>query len=409
MASAGEPVGPHPGKLHNVLIIVENLPLPFDRRVWLESCALRDAGYNVFVICPKMKGFTRTYERIENVHIYRHPLPYEAAHGALGFLIEYSTALLFEFIFALWIGLRHRFHIIHACNPPDTIFIIGRFFKLFRVKFLFDQHDINPELYIAKYDRTDFFYKLLLQLEKLTFSTADIVISTNESYKQIALTRGGKKPEDVFIVRSAPDISKFKPVAPNPALKKNRSFLVTYLGVMGKQEGLDLLLRSIHYIIYALERTDITFCLIGDGPEYDNLNTMAINLKINSHIVFTGRIPDAELLEWLSTSDVCVNPDRVNAMNDKSTMNKILEYMAIGKPIVQYDTTEGRYSAGEASLYADPNDYVDFADKIITLIDDPNRRQQMGEFGKTRLEQKLDWSFSRTALLEAYSHLGAKR
>lgn len=409
MASAGEPEGLPPGKLRNVLIIVENLPLPFDRRVWLESCALRDAGYNVFVICPKMKGFTRTYERIENVHIYRHPLPYEAAHGALAFLIEYSTALLFEFLFALWIGIRHGFHVIHACNPPDTIFLIGRFFKLFGVKFLFDQHDINPELYIAKYGRTDFFYRLLLRLEKLTFRTADTVLSTNESYKHIALTRGGKKPEDVFIVRSAPDTSKFKPVAPNPALKQNRSFLVTYLGVMGKQEGLDLLLRSIHHIVYNLNRSDITYCLIGNGPEFDNLNSMAANLKIDQHVNFTGRIPDADLLEWLSTSDVCVNPDRVNAMNDKSTMNKILEYMAIGKPIVQYEITEGRYSAGEASLYAAPNDYVDFAEKIVTLIDDPNLRQQMGEFGKTRLEQKLDWSFSKKALLEAYSHLGTKR
>jgi len=388
-----------------VLIIVENLPVPFDRRVWLEANALRDAGYEVTVICPKMKNYTASHEVLDGIEIFRHPLPLEGDSGALGFLVEYSIAFFWEMLLAWRVFLTKGFEIVHACNPPDNIFLIALTFRPFGVRFVFDQHDINPELYIAKYGKKGPLYYVLRLLERLTFATADLVISTNESYRQIALTRGKKKPEQVHIVRSAPDISRFSPVPPDPALKEGRRFLVAYVGVMGKQEGIDLLLDAIKIIVEDYGRNDILFVLIGSGPEHPHMEEYARQIGVADHVRFTGRIPDADLLRYLSTADVCVNPDRVNEMNDKSTMNKIMEYMAVGKPIVQFDMTEGRFSAQEASLYARPNDPKDFAAKIVELLDDPEKREAMGRYGRHRMETQLDWRFSREALIRAYESL----
>lgn len=394
-----------PLRRRRVLIIVENLPVPFDRRVWLEANALRDAGYEVSVICPKGKNYTKSHEVIDGIAVYRHPLPLEGDTGAAGFVVEYSIAFWWEFVLACRVFLTRGFDIIHACNPPDNIFLIGLFFKLFGVKFVFDQHDINPELYIAKYNRKDKFYRLLLWFERMTYKSANLVISTNESYRNIALMRGGKKPEKVHIVRSAPDVSKFRFVPPDPALKNGRQYLVAYLGVMGKQEGVDLLLEAIRQIVLEQKRNDIYFVLVGSGPERPALEKLAEQLGVADHLKFTGRIPDAELLTWLSTADVCVNPDRVNEMNDKSTMNKIMEYMAVGKPIVQFEMTEGRYSAEDASVYAAPNDATDFAAKIVELCGDDAARERMGKVGLDRMQNKLDWRFSREALIKAYATL----
>lgn len=391
-----------------VLIIVENLPVPFDRRVWLEANALRDAGYKVTVICPRMKNFTIPYEILDGIEIYRHPLPLEGDSGALGFLLEYSIAFFWELVLAWKVFLREGFDILHACNPPDNIFLIALTFRPFGVRFVFDQHDINPELYIAKYGKKGPLYWLLRTFERLSFAAADLVISTNESYRRIALERGKKNPALVHVVRSAPDTTKFRPVPPDPALKEGRSYLVAYVGVMGKQEGIDLLLEAARIIVQEHGRRDILFVLIGSGPEHPHMVRLAERLGLQSHVRFTGRIPDADLLRYLSTADVCVNPDRVNEMNDKSTMNKIMEYMAVGKPIVQFDMTEGRFSAGEASLYARPNDPRDFAEKILELLADPHKRQRMGEFGRKRMENELDWRFSREALVRAYRTLDAR-
>lgn len=388
-----------------VLIIVENLPVPFDRRVWLEAQALRDAGYTVTVICPKMKGFTKSHEVLDGITVHRHPLPLEGDTGALGFLIEYSIAFFWELVLAWRVFLTRGFDIIHACNPPDNICLIGLLFKPFGVRFVFDQHDINPELYIAKYGKKGPLYHVLLAFERLTYATADMVISTNQSYRQIALTRGRKAPEKVHIVRSAPDTSRFRAVEPDESLKRGHRYLVVYLGVMGKQEGVDLLLEAANHIVRTLGRTDIAFTLVGSGPEKPALEAYAERLGLGDKVLFTGRIPDEDLLRWLSTADVCVNPDRVNEMNDKSTMNKIMEYMAVGKPIVQFEMTEGRFSAQEASLYARPNDPVDFAAKIVSLLEDEEARRRMGEFGRRRMENELDWRFSREALIRAYGTL----
>ncbi|MHB8388431.1 MAG: glycosyltransferase family 4 protein [Acidobacteriaceae bacterium] len=383
---------------------MENLPVPFDRRVWQEATTLVSAGYQVTVICPKGNGYLKKKEVVDGVHIYRHSLPVEAS-GAIGYALEYSAALIWEFALALRVALGRGFDVIHACNPPDTIFIIGRFFKLFGKKFLFDHHDINPELYETKFNRRDFFYRLMIKLERLTFRTADVSIATNESYRRIAIERGGMPPDRVFVVRSGPDLRRLQRLAPVEHLKNGRHYLVGYVGVMGRQEGIDLLLDAVRHIVYSLGRTDIQFGLVGGGTELENMREYAGRIGVTEYVTFTGRVPDQQLLEMLNTADVCVNPDIANPMNDKSTMNKIMEYMALGKPIVQFDLTEGRVSAGPASLYAAPNDALDLARKLVDLLDDPARRQDMGNLGRRRIEEQLEWKYEAPKLLEAYEAL----
>lgn len=384
-----------------VLIIVENLPVPFDRRVWLEAMTLSKAGALVSVICPIAKGYTKRYELIDGIHVYRHPLPAEG-NGPIGYLREYGAALFWETVLAFKVLRERGFDVIHACNPPDLIFLVALLFKPFGKRFVFDHHDINPELYEAKFGRRDLFWRLMLLLERLTFALADVSIATNHSYRDIAVDRGRMSPKDVFVVRSGPDLNKIKPVASNPHWKRGRQYLVGYVGVMGAQEGVDLLLHSVHDIVVRQGRTDIQFCIAGSGPELGRLRAQVQQLGLADFVALPGRISDADLFEMLSTADVCVNPDRVNVMNDKSTMNKILEYMAFGKPIVQFDVTEGRYSAGEASLYASPNDPVDMAAKITDLLADPARRARMGQSGRERVEERFSWSHQVRPLVAAY-------
>lgn len=392
------------GKKRRVLIIVENLPSPFDRRVWQEATTLHEAGYEVSIICPTGKGYEKKHEVIDGVYIYRHNLPLEA-EGALGYLLEYSAALSWEFALAWRVLLTRGFDAIHACNPPDNIFLVGGFFKLLGKKFLFDHHDINPELYEAKFGRRDFFYRVMLAWERWTFKIADVSIATNESYKQIAIERG-KMPEDrVFVVRSGPKLDRLKIIPPVDTLKKGRRYLIGYVGVMGRQEGIDYLLRAARHIVYDLGRNDVHFGLVGSGTSLDEMKAYADELGLKDYVTFTGRVPDQEMLEMLNTADVCVNPDVANEMNDKSTMNKIMEYMALGKPIVQFDLTEGRFSAREASLYASNNDAEDMARKIVSLLDDEEARARMGEYGRKRVEEVLAWNHEIPKLLAAYNQL----
>lgn len=389
------------GKPRRVLIIVENLHVPFDRRVWQEATTLQKAGYEVSVICPTGKGYERRTEVIDGIHVFRHSLPLEA-EGALGYLLEYSTALFWELILAFKVMLGRGFDVIHACNPPDTIFLIGGLFKLFGKKFVFDHHDINPELYQAKFGREDFFYRLMLTLERWTFRTADVSIATNESYRRIAVERGGMDSGRVFVVRSGPDLQRLKILPAVERHKHGRKFLVGYLGTMGKQEGIDLLLRVVRHIVVELGRNDVHFGLVGGGTELESLKAYAQALGVQEFVTFTGRVPDQEMLEVLNTADVCVNPDIANEMNDKSTMNKIMEYMALEKPIVQFDLTEGRFSAQGASLYARRNDEPDFAAKILSLLEDAELRAAMGRAGRMRVETELAWEYEAPKLLHAY-------
>ena len=393
------------GRQLRVLIIVENLPVPFDRRVWSEATTLRNAGHEVTVICPKGPGYQRTHEIIDGIRIYRHPLPVEA-RGAAAYFVEYPIALFWEFLLSLKVCWRHGFDVIHACNPPDLIFLAALFFKIFAGKsFVFDHHDANPELYEAKFGRRGFLWHLLRLAERLTFRTADISIATNESYRRIAIERGGMQLKRVFVVRSGPNLDRVKNLPADPAWRKGRRFLVGYVGVISQAEGLDLLLASVRHTVYARGRKDIHFAVAGSGPELEAIKQMAKDMKVADYVTFTGRIDDAKLFTMLSTADVCVNPDRVTAMNDISTMNKIMEYMALGKPIVQFDVKEGRFSAQDASLYAKANDAVDFAERVLELIDDPGRRARMGEYGRKRVEEALAWHHEQPKLLNAYAKL----
>lgn len=388
-----------------VLIIVENAPVPADPRVWKEACSLQANGYSVAVICPREKGFEAGFDQrhqvLNGIHIYRHPRSKEG-NAPILYLWEYISALFWEFLYACWIYFAHGFDVIQGCNPPDDIFLVALPFKLFGVKYIFDHHDVNPELYLAKYGKKGLLYKIQVWLEKLTYRASDIVMATNFSYRELAIVRGGVDPRDVFVVRNGPDPAKFKPLPPNPALKYGKAFLVGYVGNMGSQEGLDILLDVARYL-KDIGRRDIHFTCVGGGPGLPELRQMVCDKDIGDIVNFTGRVPDAELLEILSAADVCVNPDRPCEMNDKSTMIKIMEYMALGKPIIQFDMTEGRFSAGESSLYADKeNQVVDFAEKLIWLLENPAERTRMGQLGRRRIEQELAWDYSVPNLLAAY-------
>src|SRR6185437_8880669 len=390
-----------------VLIIVQNLPVPFDRRVWQEATALKANGYEVAVICPAIRGYTARYECLDGIHIYRHPLPLEAK-GALGYALEYTSSLFWQLVLSVKVLWRHGFDVIHACNPPDNIFLIGALYKsLAGKRFLFDHHDINPELYEAKFGRRGLLYRMVRLSERLTFHTADISIATNESYRRIAVERGHMNPERVFVVRSGPSLERLRILPPVPQLKRGRQYLVGYVGVMGAQEGIPYLLEAARHIVRDLGRQDVHFTLVGGGPALEDMRRLTSQMHLDQYVEFLGRVPDQKLLEVLNTADVCVNCDEVNPMNDKSTMNKIMEYMALGKAIVQFELTEGRFSAREASLYATPNDARDFAEKIVTLLDDPQRRERMGRFGRQRVENHLAWQYEVPKLLAAYEALFA--
>jgi glycosyltransferase involved in cell wall biosynthesis len=391
-----------------VLIIVENMSVPFDPRVWQEATSLQANGYEVTVLCPRRKDCPQWHEILRGVHIFRHPTPKEG-NSPLGYMREYTSALFWELLFAVWIFLSRGFHVIQGCNPPDDIFLVALPFKLFGVKYIFDHHDACPELYLSKYEKRGLFYDIQVWLEKMTYRSSDVVMATNHSYKELAVTRGGLAPEDVFVIRNGPDLQTFKPVPPVPTLKHGKPYLVGYVGNMSEQEGLDILLDvALH--LKNLGRRDIHFTCIGGGPGLPGLQQMVRDKHLEDMVNFTGRIPFKDLLEILSTADICVNPDKPCEMNDISTMIKIMEYMALGKPIVQFDLKEGKFSAQETSLYADTKNQVqDFANRILWLIDNPDERIKMGEFGRRRVADELAWEHSVPHLLAAYERAFGKR
>ena len=386
----------------HVLMIVENLPVPFDRRVWEEACSLVENGAHVTVICPKMKGYTKSYECINGIEIYRHPMLIEGC-DFIGYLLEYVIALFWELLLSWKVFCKKRFHVIHGCNPPDLIFIVALTFKLFGVKFVFDHHDINPELYIAKYGKRGVFYKFLLFLERLTFATADYSIATNESYREIAIRRGKMPPEKISVIRSGPRLERLRLTPGNKKYKKGRTYMVGYVGVIGAQEGLDLLLDSIKQIV--CKRRDVQFAIVGGGTELEKIKSMTNRMGLGEYIDYYGRVDDATMVDILCTADVCVNPDRPTEMNNLSTMNKIMEYMALKKPIVQFDLKEGRFSAEHASLYATNTCTTDFAEKIVWLLDHPEDRITRGEYGYNKIINELSWDFESRKLVKLFSNI----
>ena len=385
-----------------VLIIVENLPVPFDTRVWQEATTLAENGYLVSVICPKGKGYDADYEYLKGVHVHRHDLPPEG-NGVLGYAREYFCALREELRLAKRIYKERGFHVIHGCNPPDDIYMVAQRFKKKGVDYVFDHHDICPELFEAKFGKASgLLYKSQLWLERQTYKHCAFAFVTNESYKQIAISRGGMKEDKVFVLRSGPKLERLKITPAKSEIKRGRRFMVGYVGVIGQQEGIEYLLKAAKYIKEELHRDDIFWGVVGGGPHLEALRKQSHEMGLDDILEFTGRVSDEVLLDYLNTADVCVNSDEYNAMNDKSTMNKILEYMALGKPIVQFDLTEGRFSAQEASLYAEPNNAIDMADKIIQLLDNPAKRKEMSEYGRQRIVNELSWEHTSRALLEGY-------
>lgn len=384
-----------------VLIIVENLPFPLVRTAWQQACSLRDAGYHVSVISVKGTGCEKSYEVIEGIEVYRHRV-WEAS-GPAGYFLEYTLALTSQLFLALKVYRRARFRVVHTWNPPDLMFVIGWFFKhFFGTRYIFDQVDLNPELYLAKFGRKDFLYRLVLRVERGAFRTADVSLAVNQSFRDIAVERGGMPPDRAFIVGVSPEPEKMCRRESFPELKRGRKHLVVYRGVMGPQDGVDLWVESIDYIVSQKKRQDTTFALVGSGTEMPRLQAMVTAKGLDRFVHFTGRVPADELARYLSTGDVGVSPDPLNPMNDKSTMSKILEYMSYSMPPVLYDLTEGRRAAGDAALYARPNDPIDFAEKVIQLLDSERLRVELGARGRKRIEETFNWETCRGRLLAAY-------
>ncbi|MBK1784118.1 glycosyltransferase family 4 protein [Prauserella cavernicola] len=386
------------------LILVENLSVPFDRRVWQECTTLRDAGWEVHVICPQgMKRDTERETVVDDVHVHRYPLR-AATGGPAGYVLEYGSALWHTLRLARRVARGGRIDVVHACNPPDLLFLVARLLKLRGARFVFDQHDLVPELYLSRFDRgEDLLYRGVCALERATYRAADVVLATNESYRDVALTRGRKSQSDVFVVRSAPAVERFQQVPAEPELKRGKPHLLCYLGVMGPQDGVDYALRALASLRDDLGRTDWHAVFVGAGDTFDAMVALSHELGLAEQVQFTGRIPDADLVRYLSTAEVCLSPDPLNPLNDVSTMNKVMEYMAVGKPIVSFDLTEARVSAGDAAVYAPANDVREFAKLTARLLDDPAERKRMGELGRTRVNGPLSWRNSAEALLAAYA------
>ncbi|MFE9662699.1 glycosyltransferase [Streptomyces sp. NPDC005955] len=389
------------------LILVENLSVPFDRRVWQECKTLRDAGWTVHVICPRgSKRDTEPEVEIDGVRIHRYPLR-AATGGPAGYLREYGSALWHTARLARKVG---PVDVVHACNPPDLLFLPALWLKRRGARFVFDQHDLVPELYLSRFDRgEDLLYRAVCALERFTYRAADVVLATNESYRDVAIRRGGQRPQDVFVVRSAPETDRFRPVPPEPELKHGKPHLLCYLGVMGPQDGVDYALRALAKLRDELGRTDWHAVFVGSGDAFDAMVELSRRLGLHEQVQFTGRIPDADLVRYLSTADVCLSPDPRNPLNDVSTMNKVLEYMAMGRPIVSFDLREARVSAGDAAVYAPANDEAAFAELIAQLLDDPEKRARMGKTGQERISGELSWRNSQASLLAAYAATGRDR
>jgi glycosyltransferase involved in cell wall biosynthesis len=397
-----------PPRRRRALILVEDLPVPFDRRVWTEAKTLRDADWRVAVISPKGPDGSRWHERIDGIDVYRYPLPITGA-GLLSHALEYAIAIPATLVLAALVRLNGRVDVVQACNPPDFLFPIGVVLKAAGSAFIFDQHDLGPELHAAQGGRLGGWVDRFLRwAERRTYQSADVVIATNESYRRIALERGGLDPARVFVVRSSPDPSRLHPVDPAPELRAGRPELVIYLGTMGSQDGVDLFLRAAAVIAHQ-RPGDVRFVAIGSGDQRESLEAKAAGLGLSEDLTFTGRIPDAEVRRYLATADVGVSPDPKNGFNELCTMNKTLEYMAMGLPVAAFDLEETRVSAGEAAVYATPNDPDELARRIMELLDDPDRRAQMGKIGRERIAGPLSWPVSAKQLLAAYVAAIAER
>ena len=389
-----------------VLMLLENNPFPEDERVDLEARELVSAGHVVSVICPR-KADQPMRELIDGVRVYRYRT-HHARSGHLGYLLEYGSAMVSVSLLTFGIFLRRGFDVIHAHNPPDTFVFVAAFYKLLGKRFVFDHHDLAPEMYQARFwgDGKGWTYRLLLLFERISCRLADRVIATNASYKAIEMTRGDVPEERISIVRNGPDLSRLRPVEPDPDLRQRAGTLLGYVGIMGAQDGVDYLLRAVYHLVYDLARSDLLCVIIGTGDALPDLQALTKQLRIEEHVWFVGWVSDPEQLSrYLSTVDICTDPDPSNSYNDNCTMVKIMEYMAFGKPTVAFDLPEHRATAPDSVLYARPNDERDFAEKIAFLIDHPEERERLGGIGSRRVRGELAWSYQAKYLLQAYETL----
>jgi len=395
------------GERH-VLMLVENMSVPADRRVWAEARTLLAGGYRVSVVCPAGRGRDREpFELVEGVAVHRYPRR-DAGGGPWSYLREYGTALRHMRRLARAIDAEHRVDVVHLCNPPDVLFLAARRLRRRGARLVFDQHDLVPELYEARFGRRGgLLHRAAVLCERLTFRVADVVVSPNESYRRIALTRGGKTEDDVFIVRIAPDTERFRPARPDPELRRGKRYLIAYAGTMGPQDGVDHALRALE--VLGQRRDDWRAMFAGSGDSRDEAIALASKLGLGDRVEFPGYLDDADLIRLLSTADVCIAPEPRNALNNASTMIKVVEYMALGRPIVAYDLAETRFSAGEAALYAQPNDPAELASALERLLDDEDLRQRMGEAGRRRVADELGWDRSAESLKRAYLRVFAGR
>jgi len=388
------------------VILVENLPVPFDRRPWQIAQTLVGAGHRVSVVCPRMYEYTKAYERLKGVDIYRYPN--REGGTPAGWVVEYLNAMFWMLVTCLRLFfVRGGIDAIHACNPPDLLFLVAWPFKVFfGTRFLFDHHDLNPEVYLAKFDRRDRLYEVMVTLERMTYRLADVALATNQSFKRIAIGRDGARADRVYVVRNAPMPGRLVAGPAKEELKRGKRHLIGYLGVMNKQDGLDLLLEAARHVIFTRGRDDILFGLIGDGTEVPNLKEQARRLELDGHVAFLGRMSDGRVIsDYLNTASVCVCPDPKNEMNDDSTMTKGVEYLAVGRPVVAFDLKESLYTAGDTAVYATDNDPVQLGNLIVELLDDPARRADLGARGKARYDGMLSWARSQEQLLAAYRRL----
>jgi glycosyltransferase involved in cell wall biosynthesis len=388
-----------------ILIIVQNLPVPFDRRVWLECQALVSAGYRVAVVCPKGSG-DPAYQVIDSVELYKYR-PYAPGGSKVSFIAEYAYSFLATTWGALKARRSGRFAVIQACNPPDIFWPLALAFRaLERTRFVFDHHDLCPELYQSRFPSGPKLpYKGLLALERRTHRAANHVIATNDSYREIAMTRGGKRADEVTVVRTGPDLRRLRPGEPDPELRRGHRYLVAYIGVMGPQDGVDIVVRAADIVVSKLGRDDIAFTLIGSGDCFDDLVALRDQLGLAGHVEFTGRAPDEQVMRIMSTADAGLSPDPKNPLNDVSTMNKTMEYMVFGLPVVAFDLRETRVSAGDAAVYVQPNDEQQYAEAIVALLDDEPRRELMGKLARERVEQELAWDHQEGTYLGVYERV----
>jgi glycosyltransferase involved in cell wall biosynthesis len=384
-----------------VLLLVENNGFPRDFRVRREAHALRDHGYDVSVICPR-EGAELWHERVDGVEVYRFPNP-PGGNGLAGYAMEFGLATLAMLLLSIWVALRHGVDVVHAANPPDTLFAIGAIFKLFGKRYVFDHHDLAPEVYLSRFDqpRRNAIYRCLRWMERCSFAVADVVISTNESYRSRAIAFGKMPADKVFVVRNGPPLS-YTPLAPPAGLAERAPHLIGYIGTIGPQDGLDRWLRAIHHMVFELERRDFLAVIIGDGDAMPAVRALARELQIESHVLFTGRLAETQARSHLSATALCVQPDPSGPLNDVSTMNKLMEYMALGKATVAFDLHETRVSGGKAVVYVPNDDVAGFAREVCHLLDDPQRREQMGLVGRERIHSALAWEFSARELVRAY-------